>query len=216
MAKNNINFHILNASGRLTPYIKQIENTFNETVGKVIGKIPISNVDVAVCDDPYGVIPEIGVGGWTHTQNRISISLDPKFPNFIKVTIGDNLDRTFIHELNHAARWKAVGYGDTLLEAMISEGLADHFDTEITNKSPNPWSVALDKLQIKQMMKRAEKEYDSKNYNHNEWFFGSKKKNIPRWTGYTLGFNLVAEYLRKNPDKKPSQLYNLEAEEFIK
>ncbi len=132
------------------------------------------------------------------------------------MTIDDNLERTLIHELNHAARWQTVGYGDTLLEAMISEGLADHFEKEITNKNPNPWSVALGKSQIKQMMERAENEYNNKNYNHNEWFFGSKEKGIPKWTGYTLGYNLVAEYLKKNPDKKPSQLHALRAEEFIK
>ena len=176
----------------------------------------IRDIDIAIVDNPERIIPEVGVGGFTYSDNFILISLDPEFPGFNDRVINIELQRVFVHELSHAARWKTVGYGKTLLEALITEGLADHFEKEITNKNPNPWSVALDKSQIKQMMKRAEKEYNNKNYNHNEWFFGSKEKGIPRWTGYALGYNLVAEYFEKNPSKKSSQLHNLKAEKFIK
>jgi len=216
ITKNNINLHILKASGRLDPYAKDIEKIFSYVIKEVSEKIKISNIDIIVHDNPRFTIPELGIGGHTHSPDFVVISLDPKFPNFSEKTIGKELDRTLHHELNHVARWKTVGYGTTLLGALISEGLADHFEREITNKNLNPWSVALDRSQIKQMMKRAEKEYNNKNYNHNEWFFGSKEKGIPRWTGYTLGYNLVAEYLEKNPSKKPSQLHNLKAEKFIK
>jgi uncharacterized protein YjaZ len=45
---------------------------------------------------------------------------------------------------------------------------------------------------------------------------GSTEKEIPTWTGYTLGFQLVREYFKKHPESKASTLYNLPAEEFIK
>ncbi len=61
-AKNNINLHILKASRKLTPYIKDIEKVFNNCLIKVNNKIIISNIDVVVCDDPYRTMPEIGVG----------------------------------------------------------------------------------------------------------------------------------------------------------
>ncbi len=214
--KNNINLHILNAQGRLTPYLKEIQNIFDKTIIKVLKKIPLSNVDVVVYEYAEGVIPELGVGGNAYDPNVVSIYLNSKFPNFVEKTLREELKRIIPHELNHTMRSQTVGYGETLLKAMISEGLADHFEMEINNKGPHMWDVALKENQIKEMMEKAKKEYNSKNYNHYEWFFGSKERVIPRWTGYTLGFNLVAEYLKKNPDKKPSQLYNLEAEEFIK
>jgi len=212
----NINLHILNASGKLTPYLKEIRNIFDETIAKVLKKIPLSNVDVVVSEYAEGVIPELGVGGNAYDPNVVSIYLNSKFPNFANKTLKEEFKRIIPHELNHTMRSQAVGYGETLLKAMISEGLADHFEMEINNKGPHMWDVALDKNQIKEITENAKKEYNSKNYNHHEWFFGSKGKEIPRWTGYTLGFNLVAEYLKKNPDKKPSQLYALKAEEFLK
>lgn len=49
-----------------------------------------------------------------------------------------------------------------------------------------------------------------------EWLFGDKKKGIPRWAGYTLGYYLIGEYLKTHPDQKPSTLYAAPAEEFIK
>lgn len=216
MAKNNINFYILNASGKLTAYLKEIEDIFNKTVDKVLEKIPLSNVDVVICESAYGIIPELGIGGNAYEPNAVYISLDSKFPNFVDKTLKEELSRTIVHELNHAMRSQAIGYGETLLKALISEGLADHFDMEINNKGPHLWDVVLNAGQIRKMKEKAKKEYNNKNYNHQEWFFGSKEKGIPRWTGYTLGFNLVAEYLKKNPNKKPSQLHKLEAEKFIK
>lgn len=216
MAKNNINLHILNASGKLTPYLEEVKNIFNETIVKILEKIPLSNVDVVISENAEDVIPELGIGGNAYDPNVVSIYLNSKFPNFVNKTLKEELRRIIPHELNHTMRSQAIGYGETLLKAMISEGLADHFEMEINNKGPHMWDVVLSAGQMKAMMEKAKKEYNSKNYNHYEWFFGSKEKGIPRWTGYTLGFNLVAEYLKKNPDKKPSQLYVLKAEEFIK
>ena len=56
---NNINLHILNASGTLTPYTETIKEEFDMAIKKVINKIPVSNVDVVVVDDPEDSIPEL-------------------------------------------------------------------------------------------------------------------------------------------------------------
>jgi len=215
--KNNINLYILNASGKLIPYVKEIEDAFNEAVIKIIKKIPVSNVDVVVVDNPLSVIPEIGIGGHAMSANYVVVSLDHEFNN-LKKTLKLNLVDTLAHELCHAVRWQAIGYPyNNLLEALITEGLADHFANEITKtKNLQPWDKALISEQVKIFLKKVKGEYFNKNYIHHEWFFGSEKKGIPRWTGYTIGFNLVGEYLKKNPDKKPSQLHDLPAEKFIK
>lgn len=216
MNKRNISLYILKASGRLDIFSEQIEEKFWNTVKKVANKIPISDIDIVICDNPMLAIPELGIGGHTHSPEFVVISLDPKFPNFSDKTIKRELKRTIAHELNHVARWKTVGYGETLLEALISEGLADHFDIEITNESPEPWDRALNANELKTVLEKAKKEYQNKKYNHEEWFFGSKEKGIPKWTGYTIGYSLVSKYLKNNLHKKPSQLYNVKAEEFIK
>lgn len=210
---NNINLHILNASGTLTPHLKTIKEEFDMTIKKVTDKIPISNVDIMVSDDPEDSIPELGFGGYTPSAHLVYISVDPKSPQLDNSLIKE-FGRLLAHELNHAMRWKNPGYGKTLLEALTTEGLADHFAMEISNLGPMIWDTALTTNQLKKVMKLAQKEFNSKNYNHFAWFLKSIDKNIPRWGGYTLGFNLVAEYLKKHPDKKPSDLYSTPAEEF--
>lgn len=214
--KNNINLHILNASSKLTPYIKEIGSICDNTLIKVMEKIPLSNVDLVVYEYADGAIPELGVGGYAYDPNVVFIYLNSKFPSFVGRALKEELSRVIVHELNHTMRSQTIGYGETLLEALITEGLADHFEMELNNKGPQLWDVVLNTGQIKKMMKKAKREFNSKKYNHYEWFFGSKEKGIPRWTGYALGFNLVAEYLKKNPSRKPSQLYNLKAKEFVK
>lgn len=207
--------HILLGSGRLKPFTEQIEEAVKKVLARVKNKVSISDVDIVIYDNPHGVIPEIGVGGYTPDEHVVFISLDPDFSNF-EDTLSKQLGRILTHELHHVLRWKNPGYGDTLLEALITEGLADHFDVEVNKDEPEPWCTILSEKQILDLLTKAGKEFDNKNYDHNAWFFGSEDKGIPKWTGYALGFKLVNDYLKKNPGKKPSTTYTLEAEEFIK
>lgn len=134
----NINFYILKASGRLSPYIETINEICNETKEKVTAKMPINDVDVVIADNPYYVIPETGVGGYAKYKNYIEISIDPKFKN-IEAVFSQNIKSTLTHEFHHAIRMQTIGYGEKLLEEIISEGLADHFDDELNkNKSFHP------------------------------------------------------------------------------
>ncbi len=209
------NIFILTANGRLGKYKNRITKIAKESV-KIIGKkIPLPDVDIVFYDNPEGTIPHLGISGYAPNAHLVFVSLNPKFKKFER-TINEETLRILAHELHHCIRWKAVGYGNTLFEAMITEGLADHFELEITNKEPQKWDMALTAKQFIIMKKKARKEYNNKKYNHWEWFLGSKARRIPKWTGYTLGFELVKEYLKKHPDKKPSQLFAVKAEKFVK
>ena len=211
-----LNFHILRASGRLEPYIKDIEKACRGAERKIIAKIPISNVDVVIADNPYMAIAEIGIGGHTYTPNFIIVSLDTEFADLKKNLQLELLD-TFAHECHHAVRWQTEGYGETLFEGIISEGLADHFANEITErKDLHLWDKALKSQQIKEWLTKAEKEFDNKKYSQYDWFFGSKERGIPKWTAYSLGFYLVGNYLKKHPLMAPSTLYKIKAKEFMK
>lgn len=211
----NINLHLLNASGSLYVFVNDIKNSFKTSINEISKKLSISDIDIVVYDNPLGAIPEFGIGGYAPNANLIFVSLDPKFPNLSK-SIGDQFSRTLAHEIHHCMRWRGPGYGNTLLEALITEGLADHFDLEMHGGDLYPWDLALDKDQLKKFLKKAKTEFNNKEYDHNAWFFGSKQKNIPKWTGYSLGFKIVNDYLQRNPDEKPSSLHNVNAKEFLR
>lgn len=49
---------------------------------------------------------------------------------------------------------------------------------------------------------------------HSSWFFVTTSE-IPRWAGYSIGFKLVQDYLAKNTDRRPSNLFDEPAVSFI-
>lgn len=209
----NIRLNTLNANGDLETFKNTIKSTFASTVKKITAIMPVSNVDIAIVNNPHGAIPEVGVGGMTYNPHFVVISIDSKFPNLIN-TLENQLERSLIHELHHCARWSVVGYGKTLLEAMVTEGLALHFVVEVTSNDTDRWNTALTGDQMKTYFHKAKSEYHNIKYNHSAWFFGTST-DIPKWTGYSLGYDIINKYLKRHPDKKPSQLYGAKAEIFI-
>lgn len=177
--------------------------------------LPLSRVDIVLSVDPDGAVQEVGgIGGYTPDAHRVLISLDPGNPQF-KKAIATALPETIAHELHHAARWHAIGYGDALLEALVTEGLADQFVRELFPKSrPFPWTRALSSKRADILLKRAKRVW-KKRYDHEAWFFGSTRLRIPRWTGYTLGYRIVGDYLKRHPDAKPSECAAMPAAKFL-
>ena len=57
-------------------------------------------------------------------------------------------------------------------------------------------------------------EFNSREYNHDDWFFGPLSRDIPKWTGYSVGFRLVGDYLKRT-GKKASELVVEPASSFL-
>lgn len=203
----SINTHILSASKDIRPYSDELKSIAEATIASVLKLLPIKDIDVVLYDNPKATIDEIGgIGGFSPNANLIFISLNPRHPDF-KKAVKEELAFTLAHELHHTIRWQKQVEGDTLLEAMVFEGLADHFAIEATGRSkPSPWSYALSLEQKKIFITKASEEWKNPTYNNDLWFFGSKPDVIPRWTGYTLGYDLVAKYLHNHPETSASRL----------
>jgi uncharacterized protein YjaZ len=204
--------HILKASGRLDPFISDINEVIEQTLKPIEEKINLQKVDIVVVDQPHGAIPEVGLGGYAPNKNLLYVYTDPARESF-KEIIHKELPRTIAHELHHCARWGAVGYGESLFEALISEGLAEHFDIEVNKGEPTQWATALNPEQIQELLKKSRSSFDDKKYNHSAWFFGSDKENIPRWAGYALGFHIVGDYMSR-VGKTASELTETSADSF--
>src|SRR5690625_1970846 len=102
--------------------------------------LPLGHIDVVVERNPFAVIPELGVGGFSPSGHLVHVSLDPAHARFGEA-LEQHLPRTLAHELHHCARWRGPGYGRTLGEALVSEGLADHFDLEVhPGAEPYHWA----------------------------------------------------------------------------
>lgn len=208
-----IHLHILQASGQLTVLEEKIRLSVETAVKEIEKKISIPLIDVVVDDNTREVIPEVGVGGLAPTAHLLYIHINLETKG-LEEKLDSEIKSVVAHELHHCARWSATGYGTTLLEALISEGLADHFDREVNSGGPKQWSIAVSGEELKKIQERASEEFFCETYNHNAWFFGSEEKLIPRWAGYSLGYYIVGEYLAKT-GKKPSELVNEDARTFL-
>jgi uncharacterized protein YjaZ len=98
---------------------------------------------------------------------------------------------------------KKPGFGKTLKEVLISEGLATLYESNYNNNLPEYAKVKYSK----KCAELAKSNYD-KNINYVEWFTGgSKQKGIPQWFGYTYAYDLMKDYCKKS-GKTPAQLVN--------
>lgn len=214
----SINIHILSASKNIEPYSKELKSIAETTITSVKKLLPINDVDIVFYNNPNATFNEdeiAGVGGYTPNANTIFISLNPIHSHFSD-SLRDKLSFTLSHEFHHTIRWQKQVEGDTLLEALIFEGLAEHFAQEVTERNkPTPYSCALTPEQKKIFLAKASEEWKQPTYDNDLWFFGSKPEIIPRWTGYTLGYDLVATYLQNHPETSASKLAIADASLFL-
>ncbi|HVM09820.1 MAG TPA: DUF2268 domain-containing putative Zn-dependent protease [Acidimicrobiales bacterium] len=158
----------------------------------------------------YGVSgftdPESGnVSVWLHDRPRLALSH----------VLERLLPATIIHEAHHAARVRVgPGYGTTLGEAIVTEGLAEQFVTEVLEKPPVPSTRdALDEAQRAEVWRRAQPNLWSAAYDHEFWFFGTG--DVPRWAGYSIGFHIVGHYRDAHAGVAPSHLVGVAARDVL-
>ena len=163
----------------------------------------------------------MGVGGWNLGSHTVWIAVQPENPGFRT----EFVLRTLCHEVHHAVRQSSPHWQRSLLDTMVLDGLADHFQVEVMGGEPPPWTRALTEEQIQHYLVRAkpylraetesEEEFGEKY--HLPWFFGrSGTEPIPMWTGYTLGWRIVENYLRAHPEARASSLVLAPAEEIAR
>lgn len=198
---NKVNILLTEANGNLSDKKEVIKNAVRAAEKYAFQKLKIDwDIDVLITNRIPMIIPENGAGGYTFSADFIRINIDDK-----KAT--ENLiSENVVHELCHAARWgKNDEWIKSLFDGLIFEGLACTLEAEfVKDKSEKT-------LFIRTIFERPDKEnekilaeirnkLDSNEYNYDEIFFNGND-NLPRWSGYSLGFYLVKKYFEKT-DKK--------------
>jgi uncharacterized protein YjaZ len=112
------------------------------------------------------------------------------------------LRETVVHEYNHAVRLNYFSpFKQTMLEAMVMEGLAEIFREEVLGGEPASWSQALTKDRAKKALRKLEDKFDVQTDDrelYQEIFFG--QGDYDRWTGYSCGYHIVKSYRSNNSD----------------
>jgi hypothetical protein len=212
-----LRLHFLEASGSLAPWRNTLRAQAKH-IAKLVDRhtdrgVRRGSIDVLIQRSAAGAIPEIGMGGATFEKSLVTIHIDPENESFPTSLEKGEFALTLAHELHHAMRIGTCGYGTTLGETLVTEGLADAFSQELTGCDDPMWTQALGDHEWPEMLNRAEKELDSTAYDHAQWFYGTGS--IPRWAGYTIGYRLIQRYKEAIPGARAGALVGTLAAEII-
>lgn len=176
------------------------------------------NTTIEISAGSYYTIPGIGIGGSTDTHTgtvRVSMDAKSRVPLHRLLTLW--LPVTLAHELHHSKRViDGPGYGETLLESMVSEGGAIAFAAEVYPDAPTvPWLVPMTDTQEEATWRKARSQLSRSDDidRHHAWFFGGGE--LPRFAGYKLGYSIVRSYLEAQPGTTPVDLASLEAAKVL-
>jgi len=107
------------------------------------------------------------------------------------------LPHSFSHEVDHSVRILAgPGFGVSLLEQIISEGISSAFDTAAFPGPPDPWDRAISRSQECGLWKKAQPLLGQSGL-YDDWMFGAP--GIPHWTAFTIGYDIVTDYHLRHP-----------------
>jgi uncharacterized protein YjaZ len=187
-------FHWPITESRLPRY-EELSTTLAVTVARVQRMLPIDDVDVTLVVGTPGTIPQWGVGGYTSGPAQVSIFLDPANLRFAEAAMPERLSATLAHELHHAARMRGPGYGKTLGEVFVTEGLAQIFEQE-TGHPIAFYSTHIAGSALTKMADRALLALDDPGYDHAAWFFG--RISDPLHGGYAIAYTLAKKWLALN------------------
>lgn len=206
--------HLLTASKDLDELATYITNILPKSETLIANYLDTNqfDIDVIVRASDW-VISELGIGGYAPRQHEIQLSLAPD-NEYLLTHFDQVFTSTLAHETHHCFRHASVGYGNTLFEAMLTEGLACHFEVEVGFTKPI-YVDHLDQHQRQALLKRAKASWHDHPYHHNHWFFGSEDMNIPKWAGYDLGYYLTRLYLHST-GQTASNSVNTSAGEILK
>lgn len=155
------------------------------------------------------VIPELGIVGRAIFEGDIIIDIDFTRKD-IKRVIEKELPSALYHEFSHVVRETTIGYGETLLETLISEGIGAYVENKILHRTM-PYTKSI--RQESEYWRKAKRQL-KKRVNHEEWFFGRGK--LPRWIGYRLGYLLVDSFMKQHKNLSLAQLVRVESGEVVR
>ncbi|MDD4762128.1 MAG: DUF2268 domain-containing putative Zn-dependent protease [Candidatus Pacebacteria bacterium] len=193
---------------------EEVEKVIKETIDKCNKKLPIPTKNYIFI---FPFLPAEnenvfkGVVGVAQYSCVFHIFLNPN------VWTPKALANSVAHELNHTIFYYNH-YNDfenyTLLDEIIMEGLAENFRERIVDLEPSPWVMALTKEEAFLILGSLESRLFSKDKDLiKDVLFGNEK--YKKWTGYSVGYWLVKEYLNKNPDFLWKEIIKKDSEDFL-
>ena len=190
--------HWLEASGDLHPWRERIAAEVEIARQAMVRVLPETPIDILVQRIKDAVIPQIGMVGHSYRAALFALTCDPDNANFEPALSNGALRRLVAHEAHHCLRMAGLGYGQTLGQVLVSEGLAGQFVSHLFGTPPEAWERAVTDDVLRSHLPDAAA-LARTDYDHDAWFYGAVGR-YPHWLGYTLGYRIAGNWLETAPD----------------
>jgi hypothetical protein len=145
------------------------------------------------------VIPHTGVMGSTGPDSGlVTVTLDvDENARALRRTVLTWLLQDLTHEVDHSVRILAgPGFGTTLLDQLVSEGMATAFDIQVQPRLDLPWTHVLTARRERSLWNRARPLLNQTGL-YDQWFFGGA--GVPDDAGFQIGYHIARDYLARHP-----------------
>lgn len=194
--------HLLNARHDLTPVLSEARQASRDAVARASDHADLPDFDLVIRAH-QDRSADGAIQGQCPVPGVIEIALTPDRFDPAMFT------RVLVRQMAHLIRREGPGYGKSLGEVLVSEGLAGHFVLQVMGGP----AEAIDTVRPAQgAMRQALNEWARRDYDHPRWFNG--KGDLRKGTGNSLGHRLIAEHLAQNPGDSAAVLARAPAEPF--
>ena len=125
----------------------------------------------------------------------------------------DVLAYTVAHEYHHLILHDTAEFKmNEILDSIITEGKADAFADRVVKDVSPPWNVPMDdktKKHVTSLIESGEATYE-------EVVGGNHQKDIPQWSNYILGRDIMDHYFKTNPDRSISDWTFADQQDILK
>jgi len=102
------------------------------------------------------------------------------------------------------------------VDYLVFEGRADSFARLVYPEMAAPWTEALVPAQEARYWQAMQPYLDTTSVEtHRRFMFGGGGYQVPRWTGYTIGFHIVQSYLQGHPDVGVDEWTAMDAHDLL-
>lgn len=181
-------------------YIKAASNHLIEVPTNVF-LLPLNTTDVFYLEKMNGIL--------AHTDGTSNI--------FMYLNVNKRVDSKLIqsmsfHEYQHVVRNTIVKQKNpkTLLEVMIDEGCSEVFvEVALGKDYVGEWATSLSNSEITLYIERFKHMLNSTKADEIQRFMYGNTQEYPLWLGYTIGYYIVNNFIKKEPQTQFEQLIRL-------
>ena len=172
----------------------EIDDVFESTAALVAEELSLKDVDVFASAELWRTGSKTPIHGFSMSTHELVLRINPK--SQASAAFRQEFGAVLAHELHHCKRWSGPGYGSSLREAIVSEGLACDYEKKFRCGLPE-YVRPISNEELVVLAGQVAPYLDRPTYDHALWFDGREGKRCLPYLGYSVGYQLIQNEIEK-------------------